>query len=218
MKYAHSLEVIKKHLQYREPHIITYFGKNFIIDPKVFCPIFAESASILTEQIPKIVQRDDQILDVGTGSGVQAIFSVFAGAKNVVAIDKNPQAITCARKNITLHQLVSKINIRRGDLLTPLSNGEKFDLIIADLPFVSNPPRNLFEEAFFDLNYQVNRRFLQQAPDYLVDRGKILITYSSLGDIPLFERMISKYNLKILSISEKKESNEKWKVYTLVKS
>jgi len=70
------------------------------------------------------------ILDVGTGSGILAIASRKMGAKKGLAIDIDPSAIACARKNAAANNIDGGINFRIGSLgrLRGI-----FDIIVANL-------------------------------------------------------------------------------------
>ena len=70
------------------------------------------------------------ILDVGTGSGILAIAARKLGAKQVSAIDIDPVAIDCARKNATTNDINHGIDFRAGSL-----NGLRraFDIVVANL-------------------------------------------------------------------------------------
>jgi hypothetical protein len=74
-------------------------------------------------------------LDVGTGCGVQALH--LAGhARRVVATDLSGRALSFARLNAELAQV--DVDLRQGDLLDPVE-GERFDLVVANPPFVITP-------------------------------------------------------------------------------
>jgi carbamoyltransferase len=77
-----------------------------------------------------------QVLDLCTGSGIQAL-QVARAAERVVAVDINPRATAMAAFNARLNA-IDNIDVRRGDLYAPV-RGERFDLIIANPPFVSSP-------------------------------------------------------------------------------
>jgi ribosomal protein L11 methyltransferase len=51
------------------------------------------------------------MLDVGTGSGILAIYGAMLGADRVVAIDIDPEAISWAKKNIKLNDLSGEIEL-----------------------------------------------------------------------------------------------------------
>jgi carbamoyltransferase len=77
-----------------------------------------------------------RVLDLCTGSGVQALLQA-QGAESVVAIDVNPRAVAMVRYNAELNG-VDNVEARVGDLYSPVRD-ERFDLILANPPFVSSP-------------------------------------------------------------------------------
>jgi ribosomal protein L11 methyltransferase len=77
---------------------------------------------------------DASVLDVGTGSGVLAIAAKKLGARAVVAIDFDADAITSARECAELNHLVDAIDLRQTDLeQEPAVKGGPFSLILANL-------------------------------------------------------------------------------------
>jgi len=56
------------------------------------------------------------VLDVGTGSGILAIASRKMGAQKVLAIDIDPLAIACARRNAAVNNIDGGIDFRIGSL------------------------------------------------------------------------------------------------------
>jgi ribosomal protein L11 methyltransferase len=71
------------------------------------------------------ISGGEQIIDVGTGSGVLAIGAIKLGASKVLALDLDPVAVTCARENIVQNGLEDVIESRLSDLLGVLHKGEK---------------------------------------------------------------------------------------------
>ncbi|MBW2084200.1 MAG: 50S ribosomal protein L11 methyltransferase [Deltaproteobacteria bacterium] len=53
-------------------------------------------------------ERPWNMLDVGTGSGILAIYSAILGANRIVAIDIDPEALRWARRNAMLNGRVSR--------------------------------------------------------------------------------------------------------------
>ena len=70
------------------------------------------------------------VLDMGTGSGILAMFAAKLGFTNILAIDIDPVAVKAAVRNITANGLEDYIKVQQ-DLLHPC--GKRFDLILANL-------------------------------------------------------------------------------------
>jgi len=75
-------------------------------------------------------------LDLGTGSGIQALHA-STHAQHVTATDISPRALEFARFNAELAG--TQLDLRHGSLLEPVA-GEEFDLIVSNPPFVITPP------------------------------------------------------------------------------
>ena len=78
-------------------------------------------------------------LDVGTGSGVQALH-LLRHSTSVTATDALPRAIAMARLSFALSGIAADtVELLNGDLLAPVS-GREFDLVVSNPPFVLAPP------------------------------------------------------------------------------
>lgn len=77
-----------------------------------------------------------RVLDLGTGGGVLA-FLAARHADRVVGLDISRRALDFARFNAALNE-VENVEFREGDLFAPVA-GERFDLIIANPPYVISP-------------------------------------------------------------------------------
>ncbi len=75
-------------------------------------------------------------LDVGTGSGVQALWAA-RHCDRVVAIDVSPRALNLAEFNARLNG-IENVDFRQGSLFEPVA-GECFDLIVSNAPYVVSP-------------------------------------------------------------------------------
>ena len=79
------------------------------------------------------VQRS---LDVGTGCGVQALH-LSRHSRSVVATDISQRALRLAAFNAALNDI--ELELRHGSLFEPVA-GERFDLVVANPPFVIGAP------------------------------------------------------------------------------
>lgn len=78
----------------------------------------------------------ERVLDLCTGSGVQGL-ALARSAGRVVGIDVGPRAVAVARANARLNG-IGNFEARHGDLYRPVA-GERFDLVVANPPFVASP-------------------------------------------------------------------------------
>jgi ribosomal protein L11 methyltransferase len=70
------------------------------------------------------------VLDLGTGSGILAMFAAKLGFRNILALDIDPVAVETAKRNITMNGLERFIQVSNE----PLSSvKERFALILANL-------------------------------------------------------------------------------------
>ncbi len=82
------------------------------------------TTALCLKAIDSAIKGGEQIIDVGTGSGVLAIGAMKLGASKVLALDLDPVAITCAKENIMLNGYEDCVEVRLSDLLGVLHEGE----------------------------------------------------------------------------------------------
>ena len=80
-------------------------------------------------------ERVDSALDVGCGCGIQALY-LATHAGRVVATDLSARACAITQFNAALNE--TTIDVREGSLFEPVE-GETFDLIVTNPPFVITP-------------------------------------------------------------------------------
>ena len=132
-----------------------------------------------------ILKKPNRVLDLGTGSGIQAITAKLSGAKKVVAVDINPKAIMLAKQNVKLNKV--EIEFHTSDLFNHV-NGN-FDMIIFNPPYLPMEPP-------IDIQWSGGREFIEdfvrQAKDRLNEGGIIVFVYSSLDPIKIHHRIVAK--------------------------
>ncbi len=77
------------------------------------------------------------ILDVGTGSGALpvALAKQHKGAV-LTASDLSEPALNVARRNAAKHGVAERIRFLHGDLFAPIPEGERFDFILSNPPYI----------------------------------------------------------------------------------
>lgn len=77
-------------------------------------------------------KRPWKLLDVGTGSGILAIYGAMCGAAKVLAIDLDEEALRWAKRNVDLNQLQHKITLSNKDI--SLVAGD-FEIVVVNITF-----------------------------------------------------------------------------------
>jgi len=121
--------------------------------------------------------KDIKILDMGSGSGIQALTCKKLGFKNLIAVDINKEAIT----NLKTQGLTTL----QSDLFENIKNNLKFNLIIFNPPYLPEdkrePEDSKLQTTAGKKGYEIIVKFLKQARSHLTPEGSILLLFSSLS-------------------------------------
>ena len=90
---------------------LTYLRWTSVAPPEVYAPHPLGLAEIVLAE----ASEDDRVLDMGTGSGVNAIAAATRGS-DVLAVDANPVAVSTARHDAELNGVASRIEVRESDV------------------------------------------------------------------------------------------------------
>jgi len=161
------------------PHRVEVLGNVYEISENVFNPKYYYTSMFMARNIN--VQPDDTVLDMGTGSGIQAV-TAAQRASRVVAVDINPEAVTYCRKNAQLNGLTDKITVTESDLFHSLASERKFNVILFTPPYLEGTPKHLFDHALLDPQKNLLKRFFLEARGYLENEGYVQMLYSSIAD------------------------------------
>jgi len=183
------------------------------------------------------------VLDVGTGSGIQAI-AASEKAKLVIGVDISRDAIKLARENAfkqnvkniyffesNLFDLFKKIEAKKqfkNIFLKNLKNKgiyeffEKkilFDLIIFNPPYLPQD-KGIHDKSIYGgmKGHEILERFFSQASKYLKENGQILIVFSSLTKKEKIDELLQDYCFEFRRIDEKKLFFETLFIYLIKKS
>lgn len=93
------------------------------------------STRLCLRALSEIDVRGRRVLDLGTGSGVLAVAAALRGARQVVAIDVDPEAIDAARTSMALNPDASSIEWMVGDYRDrdAMPVGDAWEVVLANL-------------------------------------------------------------------------------------
>jgi methylase of polypeptide subunit release factors len=110
----------------------------------------------------------ERTLDLGTGCGVQALLAA-AHSGSVVAADLNERALWFCRLNAALNG-IDNVESRQGDLFEPVE-GDTFDLVVANPPFVMSPDTTYVFRDSSAGGEAVSRAVVENIPAVLAEGG-----------------------------------------------
>jgi release factor glutamine methyltransferase len=158
---------------------VDLLGFQLEVQPGVFHPGLFFSSRILGGYLGTLPLTGKRVLDMGTGSGIQALVAARRGAR-VSALDLNPAAVECARRNLERNGLAKGAAVLESDLFSALPAEQQFDLIIWNPPFYPRPPRDAARQAWdAGPGYDVINRFAGESPAHLAPGGSIVLILSS---------------------------------------
>ncbi len=76
-----------------------------------------ETTGMCISMLEETIHGGENIIDVGTGSGILAIAAGLLGAGSVLAVDIDPDAVRVAAENVHHNGLDHVIDVRQGNLL-----------------------------------------------------------------------------------------------------
>jgi len=82
----------------------------------------------------------DVVFDIGTGTGVLAIWSALQPSSQVYAVDPVAEHCELAERNAKLHEVDGKLIAFQGSLFDPLPEGLSADVIIGDVSGIADGP------------------------------------------------------------------------------
>lgn len=174
----------------RQPiqHIIgfaDFMGEKFIVNQSVLIP--RDETEILVRKAIEIINENNfkMALDVGTGSGCIACMIAKYTDCQIIGLDISSDALNTALDNASKLNLFNKAIFRKSDVFSNIKDGEKFDIIISNPPYI--PPlekENIQTEVKFDPElalYTTDEKGLEfyekitkNAPKILSSKGYLL--------------------------------------------
>jgi release factor glutamine methyltransferase len=199
-KQEHKLQDIIKRLNRDEPlEYITgyshFYGHRFKVNSHTLIPrieteiLVAITMEKIYEKIYAEEKEDISVIDVGTGTGC-IVISLALAAKAPIdfyCTDVNSQTLKITRKNIKAYKIDNQITVQKSDLLDSVDTDKKFDIIVANLPYI--PDDKLCDLPSSVKDYEptqalnggsqkglaIIENLLKQAKDRLNNNGYILL-------------------------------------------
>ncbi|GAI19904.1 unnamed protein product [marine sediment metagenome] len=175
----------------------------------------AEDSYLLSKILKDFLKNKDKflsILDIGSGSGIQAQICRDLKFKNILTADINPKAVE--------HLKQQGFNAIKSDLFSNIK--KQFNLIIFDPPYLPKDKREPKDSQITTTagkqGYEIIIKFLKQAKSHLTKQGTILLLFSSLSKPKIILNQAKKLNYKIKLLKTKKLFFEKLFVYEIINS
>jgi hypothetical protein len=140
-------------------------------------PDFVLGVSSASTTLAQLTVRQPvaRALDLGTGCGVQTLH-LARHSQSVVATDLNPRALALARLTTGLNRVSA--DLRLGSLYEPVE-GELFDLITTNPPYVMSPPRDSGERLTYrEGDHRADglvEHVVRHGADHLADGGTLQV-------------------------------------------
>lgn len=175
----------------------------------------AEDSYLLQKHVKKYAKG--RVLDLGTGSGIQALTIVDnIQVKEIVAVDINEEAVRELNKKIKEKE-IKKITAIQSDLFENVYG--KFNLIIFNPPYLPQD-KGLKDEALYGgkHGWEISKRFFKEAASHLLQEGKVLFLFSSLTNKEKINQIIHESLLQFTQIDQQKLHFEELFVYLIEKT
>jgi len=188
---------------------VEFCGRTFHCDKRALVPR-PETEQLVELLISRFKSEIaySRMIDVGTGSGVIALTLAAEFPKTaIVGADISEDALVLARENAERLGLADRVRFLRSNLLENVQPG--FDLIVANLPYVSTEDRqNLSREVLHDPEValfagacgdELVRQLIAQAPSWLQPGGILAMEIGIGQSEPLLVALAEKNYRDILT-------------------
>ena len=147
--------------------IFPYYG--------VFSPVRGE----YIELVANMPLRDKTLaFDIGVGTGVLSAVLAKRGVQRVIATDRDPRALACARDNLERQGALLKVELIDTDLFPP----GLAPLVVCNPPWVPARPTSPIEHAVYDEDSKMLKGFLSGLHEHLTPEGEGWLILSDLAE------------------------------------
>ena len=145
----------------------------------VFAPIRREYVDLVaTAPLPDFRSSYSLAFDIGTGTGVLAAVLARRGIRRVVATDRDPRALACARENLERLGLAEQVEVVQTDLFPE----GRAALVVCNPPWIPARPSSPIERGIYDPESGMLRGFLGALSAHLEPGGEGWLILSDLAE------------------------------------
>lgn len=175
----------------------------------------AEDSYLLQKHVRRFATG--RVLDMGVGSGIQALTAIkVPSVREVMAVDINPAAVEALQKEIEKQKL-RKIKAVQGDLFEEV--GGSFNVIIFNPPYLPQD-KGIEDLALYGgkKGWEISERFFKNVSHHLFPDGMVLFLFSSLTNKQKIEEILQHNLLQWEELGEEKIAFETLYVYKITKT
>lgn len=162
---------------------------KFYVDERVIVPRSFIGEMLVRDSVAQLLPAPgdvQSILELCTGSGCLAILaSLQFPDADIVAGDISADALDVAHINVAAYRLQDRVTLLNSDLFDAVAQDRRFDLIIANPPYVTQAAVDAFTPEYRaepqlahlggDDGLDLVKRILNDAPRFLSDDGVLIV-------------------------------------------
>jgi methylase of polypeptide subunit release factors len=163
-------------------------------------------------------EKDKRVLEIGSGSGVFALYLALKGYRHILALDNNDESVKCTRLNAELNKVSDCIETMKSETLSGIMDRERFSLIVTN---PSNLPQGIWKDAH-DRNVVIDKEMmggprgnevmmeLVQNIDRIMDKGRIVFIMPTYTDVKQMKAILEKKGFTIRVLSQNVHRFDNW--------
>jgi ribosomal protein L11 methyltransferase len=156
---------------------------DIVIEPKMsFGTGHHETTHMMIQHLLDLDLNDKKVLDMGCGTGILAILAEMKGAKPIDAIDNDNWCFVNSLENVERNNC-KEISVFEGD--ASMLKNKNYEVIIANI------------------NRNILLNDMQTYTECLSERGVLLLSGFYKEDIPIIDKEVAKYGLKLEKMIER---------------
>ncbi len=158
-----------------------------------------------------------RVLDMGTGSGIQALTAITnPNAQFVLAADADPEVVAALEHQIQ-NKKIRKLQVVHSDLFSHIKG--KFNLIIFNPPYLPQD-KDIEDAALYGgkKGWEISETFFKQASKHLFPDGKILFLFSSLTNKKKIDEILTSHLFQFQELEREKIAFEELYLYVIEKT